>query len=57
MTETLLTHVTPINAEKNVFCGQLLPNCEAKITDLETGEILPPNEKGELCVRTPSVSY
>lgn len=36
-------------------CGILLPNTEAKIRDLETGESLGPNETGELLIRGPQV--
>ena len=38
-------------------CGVLLPNTDAKILDLETGETLGPNQRGELCVRGPQVLY
>ena len=36
-------------------CGYVLPNSEAKIVDLKTGNALGPNEKGELCFRGPQV--
>ena len=36
-------------------CGYLLPNTEAKIVDLTTGNALGPNERGELCIRGPQV--
>ncbi len=31
--------------------GRLLPNCEGKVVDPETGEIVPPNTQGEICTR------
>ena len=37
-------------------CGVLIPNTEAKIVDVETGNNLGPNERGELCIRGPQVS-
>ena len=36
-------------------CGRPLPNIEMKIVDLNTGEALGPNERGELCVKGPLV--
>ena len=36
-------------------CGVLVPNTEAKITDLESGSALGPNKTGELCVKGPQV--
>ncbi|XP_077991028.1 uncharacterized protein LOC144445363 [Glandiceps talaboti] len=36
-------------------CGLLLPNTEAKVVDLETGEILGAGEDGELCFRGPQI--
>ena len=46
----------PLN-EQQVYgsCGQLLPNAEAKVVDLNTGEALGPGQRGELCVRGPQV--
>ena len=35
--------------------GQLLPNTEARIVDLSTGQLLGPNESGELHIRGPQV--
>lgn len=35
--------------------GRLLPNTEAKIIDLKTGNALPPGKQGELWVRGPTV--
>jgi long-subunit acyl-CoA synthetase (AMP-forming) len=57
MTETSpLVTVTPEKIAKIGSCGVLLPNTQAKITDLETGEALGPNTRGELCVKGPQVS-
>ena len=36
-------------------CGILLPDTEAKIIDLNTGEPLGPGKEGELCIRGPQV--
>jgi acyl-CoA synthetase (AMP-forming)/AMP-acid ligase II len=36
-------------------CGVLIPNTEAKIVDLKTGEALGPGMIGELCIRGPQV--
>lgn len=35
--------------------GQLLPNTEAKVIDITTGELLGSNERGELLIRGPQV--
>lgn len=35
--------------------GILVPNVEAKVVDIVTGEPLPPNRRGELCFRGPMV--
>ena len=56
MTETSPTVcLTHDYAFKPGSCGYLLPNTEAKIVDLKSGNALGPNEKGELCVRGPQV--
>ncbi|MCL4126105.1 UNVERIFIED_CONTAM: hypothetical protein GTU68_061632 [Idotea baltica] len=55
MTETLLTHVTKINEEKIGYCGHLLSNAQAKIIDIDTGDLLPAYTPGELCVKTPAM--
>ena len=36
-------------------CGQVLPNTQMKIVDVESGETLGPNQPGELYVRGPQV--
>lgn len=56
MTETLLTHITAQEEEKIGYCGHLLTNARAKVIDLNTGDLLPPNTPGELYIQTPSVS-
>lgn len=53
MTEVLVTSYTPFINQRIGFCGQLLPNVSAKVIDTSTGESLPANTKGELCVKTP----
>ncbi len=45
--------MTPLNGERNGSCGILAPNSEAKVIDLNTGEALGPNQRGELCCRGP----
>ena len=37
-------------------CGLLLPNTEAKVVSLDTGESLGPNERGELAIKGPQVN-
>ena len=58
MTETSpVTHSSPANPAdvKHGSVGVAAPNTECKIIDLETGEPLPPNKEGELCVRGPQI--
>ncbi|KAF2366205.1 AMP-dependent synthetase/ligase [Trinorchestia longiramus] len=55
MTETLITHITPIADAKLGFCGRLLPHVEAKVVDTSTGVTLPSGERGELFIKTPSM--
>jgi long-subunit acyl-CoA synthetase (AMP-forming) len=56
MSETSpLVHVTPLDKELNGSCGLLVPNTYAKIVDLNTGEPVGPNTRGELCVKGPQV--
>ncbi|RXG69223.1 4-coumarate--CoA ligase-like 7 [Armadillidium vulgare] len=54
MTETLITHTTPILNETIGSSLQLLSNAKAKVVDLDTREMLPPNTPGELIVQSPS---
>jgi len=51
-----ITHANPIDGENKVgFIGVPLPNTDARIVDLVTGETLPPGAIGELVVRGPQV--
>jgi fatty-acyl-CoA synthase len=36
-------------------CGELMPNNQLKIVDLDTGELVKPGEPGEICVKGPAV--
>merc|ERR1719361_1676024 len=47
--------MTKVSMFKAGSCGVLLPNTEAKVVSLTTGETLGPNETGELCFRGPQV--
>jgi acyl-CoA synthetase (AMP-forming)/AMP-acid ligase II len=58
MTETSpVTHSSPAPPRELKFgsVGVPAPNTECKILDLETGEMLPPGQRGEVCVRGPQV--
>jgi acyl-CoA synthetase (AMP-forming)/AMP-acid ligase II len=58
MTETSpVTHSSPAPPRELKFgsVGVPAPNTECKIIDLDTGETLPPGERGEVCVRGPQV--
>ena len=58
LTETSpVTHSSPAPPRELKFgsVGVAAPNTEVKVVDLETGEALPPNERGEVCVRGPQV--
>lgn len=58
MTETSpVTHSSPAPPRELKFgsVGVPAPNTECKIVDLETGEALPPGQRGEVCVRGPQV--
>ena len=46
---------TPDGRERLSSCGVLLPQTEAKICNVETGEALGVNKTGELLVRGPQV--
>ena len=56
-----MTETSPVvtSTKDEIFlpgsCGVLLPNTEAKIIDVTTGENLGPGMRGELCVRGPQV--
>ncbi|XP_076032850.1 luciferin 4-monooxygenase-like [Oratosquilla oratoria] len=55
MTEIFLTHITPIGQEMIGFCGKQLPNVLGKVVDVSTGESLPANGVGEICIKTPAM--
>lgn len=58
MTETSpVTHSSPADPAQVKFgsVGVPAPNTECKIIDLETGESLGTNKKGEVCVRGPQI--
>lgn len=58
LTETSpVTHANPLGgARKTGSIGIPLPNTDARIVDIETGErTLGPNEDGELCIKGPQV--
>ena len=58
MTETSpVTHSSPAPPRELKFgsVGVPAPNTVCKILDLETGEMLPPGQRGEVCVRGPQV--
>nr|XP_053647997.1 uncharacterized protein LOC128699358 [Cherax quadricarinatus] len=55
LTETLPSLITPMDDERIGWCGKCVPNTEIKIVDLETGKALPELQRGELCIRSPSL--
>jgi acyl-CoA synthetase (AMP-forming)/AMP-acid ligase II len=58
MTETSpVTHSSPAPPQPMKFgsVGVAAPNTECKIVDLESGETLGANQKGEVCVRGPQI--
>lgn len=57
LTETSpVTHVNPMHGpRKNGSIGLPVPNTEARIIDLETGEDMKPGDEGEMLVRGPQV--
>ena len=58
MTETSpVTHSSPVEASriKSGSVGVCAPNTECKIVSLETGDLLGPNQQGEVCVRGPQI--
>ena len=52
-----VTHMSPedVDAIRHGSAGELVPNTECKIVDLETGDALGSNQEGEICVRGPQV--
>jgi len=56
MTESSpVTHVQPKKEGMLGGCGYPVPNTMAKVVDIETRELLPPGQEGELCVSGPQV--
>ncbi|XP_069682650.1 luciferin 4-monooxygenase-like isoform X2 [Periplaneta americana] len=56
LTETTLGVIrTPTDRMKSGSSGILIPGVKCKVTDLETGKILGPNKKGELCFKGPLI--
>jgi len=47
--------MTIVDLFKPGSCGILLPNTEAKIMDLDTGNAVGPNQTGEVCFKGPQV--
>lgn len=57
MTEVIITHATTVGHERIGSCGHVLSNVSAKVIDLTTGDMMPANQDGEICVKTPSVIF
>ena len=49
--------MTPSSDEVLGSCGVLLPNSEAKVVDVTTGEALGADQHGEICIKGPQVIY
>ncbi|XP_068691723.1 uncharacterized protein [Montipora foliosa] len=54
MTEAGAT-ISPRNEWKPGSSGTVLPNLQAKVVDVQTGEPLGPNQSGEVCIKGPGV--
>jgi long-chain acyl-CoA synthetase len=50
-----VTHCNPLYGEQRSGIGLPLPDTEACIQDADTGEMLPPGQPGEICIRGPQV--
>lgn len=50
-----VTHCNPLNGERRVGIGLPFPDTEATIQDQETGDMMPPGQPGEICIRGPQV--
>ncbi|XP_069168777.1 uncharacterized protein [Procambarus clarkii] len=55
LTEALITHVTMKSRERIGRCGHLLPGVSAKVVDTLSGQTLPPDHNGEICIKTPAM--
>ena len=60
-THTIDTFVTGLDAgdrdlvSRPVFCGLPMPGTELKIVDFDSGELMPIDGEGEICIRSPSL--
>ncbi|HEY7348723.1 MAG TPA: long-chain fatty acid--CoA ligase [Ktedonobacterales bacterium] len=50
-----VTHSNPLYSERRTGIGLPISDTEATIQDPETGEMLPPGQPGEICIRGPQV--
>ncbi|XP_018015447.1 luciferin 4-monooxygenase, partial [Hyalella azteca] len=55
MTEMLFVSQDPVYETRYGSTGLLFPGLEAKVRHVETGETLAPGDRGELCLRGPSM--
>merc|ERR1719322_57346 len=51
----VVTFTSKTTNETGGSCGQLLPNTQMKVIDLDSGELLGAGERGELCFSGPQV--
>jgi acyl-coenzyme A synthetase/AMP-(fatty) acid ligase len=56
MSETGVGTITPMRSVVKGSCGILIPNTQAKILDISTGENLGPGKTGEFCIKGPQVN-
>lgn len=52
---TALSHMTPQVNAKERSVGELLPNLECKVFDASTGQSIGEGQRGEICIRGPTV--